>query len=172
MIQQFLTLLLLLQTIPGVPAPSTTIYVPLVLTPAPALYLEAALIQHPDQRRAVLRHDARLAAGAQAKAEAIVASGLCAHNVYGLLPPNDAAREVGFPLAGGYAQGGNALESIGCWYASAGDALHGLIESEPHKIHLLGEHPFYLKQESIGVGFSRAGESGAGVYVIWIARAE
>ena len=171
----FLLLTLLLppsQTIPPAAPPpaeaATVLYVPMVLTPPPALLLELGIVYHPNQQRATLTHDARLAAGAQAKAEAIAASGLCAHEVDGLLPPNDAARTVGFPLAEEYEEGAaNQVESLACWYGSPGDALAGLVGSAPHRAHVLGEG-WFGGQDRVGVGYAKSAER-AGVWVVWIA---
>ena len=47
----------------------------------------------------------------------------------------------------------NQVEAIAGGYETAEDVWLAFKKSEGHRTHLLGEHPFYLEQDEIGVGF-------------------
>jgi len=53
-----------------------------------------------------------------------------------------------------YPQDGNTVESITLNYFTPEAAWAALMRSPPHRMHLLGLHPFYAEQNAIGVGYA------------------
>ena len=69
--------------------------------------------------------------------------------------PNTHARNAGYPLPDWYgtAQNSNNIESIGGGYPGANDVWQAWINSESHRIHVLGTEAFYGEQRAYGVGY-------------------
>lgn len=118
----------------------------------------------PEARRAIVRPDPRLFECAQAHAdylasrtpEEIAERADVPHAThYGRdwSTANERVRAVGYRLPGNYPTKGNHVESNGTEYADAKSALAGLLGSDSHRPHLLGE-PGFQDRVVYGVGAS------------------
>lgn len=108
-----------------------------------------------DQQRTELTCNALLSKIAQKKAEEMAAAGEITHYGSGGTPDERL-------IAGGYplylpkgATGLNHVEAIQGGYSRPGDVLDNFKNSYAHRVHLFGEHEFYLQQNEIGVGYAK-----------------
>jgi hypothetical protein len=132
----------------------------------------AELIRHhPLQRRLRLSCHPLLAEAARAKAEEMAARDQVSH-IYGVLAPNRRLRSAGYMLPADYPGAyHNQVEAVAGGYATAEEALQGFLDSPPHRMHLLAEHPFYAEQDEIAVGYARKRDSDyIDFWVVFIAR--
>jgi len=89
---------------------------------------------------------------AEEKARTMADYGIVRHNLGG--SPNQRLRDAGFRLPEYY--GGpmnNQVEAVAGGYRNAEDVWFAFRNSDVHRKHLLGEHPFYKEQDLMGVGF-------------------
>lgn len=110
----------------------------------------------PRQQRKELRRDETLMQVAQARVDDMARRNCFGHvdpDGYG---PNYHVRQAGFPLPSNYstAKDANNVESIAGGYQTAEDCWKSLTSSPAHRLHLLGEHPFYVEQDRYGVGYT------------------
>jgi uncharacterized protein YkwD len=112
-----------------------------------------------DQNRTIIRCNSMLAEAAVAKAERMAEFGLVLHNLGG--SPNSRLRDIGYKLPEHYGNefNSNQVEAIAGGYSSAAVVWDAFKRSESHRIHLLGEHEFYVEQDEIGVAFVKKWES-------------
>lgn len=128
------------------------IYLPIVAQQVePTLAFLALLVAHPDQMRPVLAWDACLATAAQLRSKQIAET--FAHCYQGDCVNRIVRRTC--PLPASYPENGNSIESLVGGVALPEQALAALLRSKAHADHLLGRNPFFVKQNKIGIGFSR-----------------
>lgn len=136
-----------------------------------AQQLAELIRNHPLQRRMRLRCHPVLAAVADAKAREMAERGQVSH-IYGVMAPNRRLRQAGYTLPSSYPGSiHNQVEAVSGGYATAADALQAFVDSRPHRIHLLAEHPFYAEQDEIAVGYARnPSTEHVDYWVVFIAR--
>ncbi|TLU66653.1 CAP domain-containing protein [Thalassotalea litorea] len=119
-----------------------------------AVILANLIKQDSEQQRAELRCNKLLTALAQDKARIMAEHGMVMHNLDG--SPNSHLRNGGYQLPDYYgSMMSNQVEAIAGGYTSADSAWRAFKQSTAHRQHLLGELPFYLEQDEIGVAFLR-----------------
>ncbi|GAA4365543.1 CAP domain-containing protein [Kangiella marina] len=116
--------------------------------------LAQLIVEDSDQLRESLQCNEQLASIAQSKAEEMASQGKVSH--YGIEGGPD--RRL---MASGYrlylpddAIEGNHVEAVQGGYSSAYDVLDNFKNSYQHRVHLFGEHAFFLQQDEIGVGYA------------------
>ncbi|MDX1539497.1 CAP domain-containing protein [Arsukibacterium sp.] len=118
-----------------------------------AQQLALLIIQDPEQQRATLSCHPLLAQAAADKAKAMAKGGKVNHYIGGL-GANERLRMLGYQLPPFYSGTiGNQVEAVAGGYSTAEEAWRVFKTSAGHRSHLLGELPFYLQQNHIGVGF-------------------
>lgn len=116
--------------------------------------LAQMVIQSKGQQRVQLTCNATLSAAAQLKAQEMAELQFVSH--YGSGGANRRLLKAGYELPEHYPRlFSNQVESIAGGNATAADMWQGFMQSTPHRLHLLAEHPFYLHQNEIGVGYVR-----------------
>jgi len=130
------------------------------------------IIQDPLQQRKRLVCNPLLSQVAQKKAQAMADAGFVHHMVGG--NPNSLLRNAGFELPKYYGTGiANQVEAIAGGQDDAQQVWREFKRSEGHRSHLLGEHPFYLEQDEIGVGYVYRWESPHVTYwVVYVTKRE
>jgi hypothetical protein len=124
-----------------------------------ARQLAELIRSHPLQRRLRLSCHPLLAAAAADKAEEMAARGHVSH-IYGVMAPNRRLRQAGYRLPQSYpGTFHNQVEAVSGGFSTAAEALQAFLDSRPHRIHLLAEHPFYAEQDEIAVGYARNPDS-------------
>ncbi len=115
----------------------------------------SAMIQHPEQGRAVIECNPILSQVARAKAVDMAKRGYFAHVNPEGQGPNYLVTAAGFRLPDYYPKTGSAnnIESIGAGYSSPGDVWIAWLDSHYHRIHVLGTDGFYASQHQVGVGY-------------------
>jgi len=73
--------------------------------------------------------------------------------------PNFMVEQAGYVLPDFYPNNDNNVESIGLNYATAADAWQAWKNSPGHRVHVLGEDPFYAAQTDYGIGYVESGTS-------------
>lgn len=116
---------------------------------------------HPDQRRATMRCDARLAAVARAKAVDMAVRGYFGHVTPEGKGANTLVREAGYVLPAYYdsSLAGNNVESIAGGFQTVDDVMAGWLASDAHRGHLLGLHDFFAGQIDYGIGYAYLDDS-------------
>lgn len=116
--------------------------------------LARMIITDKDQKRPSLECNALLSEIAANKAREMAKEGKVSHDGPGGTPDHRLT-QAGYPLSlPSSIVGTNHVESIMGGAASAEEALDHFRSSYAHRIHLFGEHPFYLEQYEIGVGYA------------------
>lgn len=115
--------------------------------------LAKLIIEDRYQKRAKIACNATLAKIAEEKVLTMMDYGLVMHNLGG--SPNARLRQANFELPDYYGKGydSNQVEAIAGGYSDAEEVWDGFKRSSGHRMHLLGEHEFYIEQDQIGVGF-------------------
>jgi len=128
----------------------------------------------PRQQRSQLRCDRTLHAFARQRGMDMARRGYFAHMTPERVGPNDLLRDTGYPLPSLYpGLIGNSVEAIVAGYDDAERVLTELLASPPHRRHVLGEEPFFRRQNEIAVAHVHDPESEFGDYwVIVMARRE
>lgn len=124
-----------------------------------------------DQKRVKLECNALLSEIAAQKAKEMAREGRVSHYGEGGAP-DFRLKKAGYPLSlPTSAVGSNHVESIMGGVIYAEDALHSFRNSYAHRIHLFAEHPFYLEQSEIGVGYAEEWNSPhVNYWVVYIAK--
>lgn len=120
----------------------------------------AKLIMEDDfQNRNEIRCNQILSDVAAQKAKDMAEFGMVTHNLKG--SPNGRLEEAGFKLPHYYGRNfnSNQVEAIAGGYTDAEDVWDAFKKSTGHRMHLLGEHEFYVEQDEIGIGFYREWET-------------
>lgn len=138
-----------------------------------ARLLASFVINSPEQKRKNLKCHNALSQIAQAKAEEMAAVGKVSHYGSGG-SPDERLIKSGYQL---YlpqgAVGLNHVEAILGGYSEADIVLDNFSNSYHHRVHLFAEHPFFLTQDDIGVGYAREWNSPhVDYWVIYIASEE
>ena len=107
---------------------------------------------HPGQQRQSLKCHPLLNDIAQLKAHLIIDSEDVWHHA-GRMSPNQLLRHHGFKLPRTYPLFGNQVEALAGGMASVDEVLTDFINSEPHRMLLLGEDPFFAAQDQMGVAY-------------------
>jgi len=68
--------------------------------------------------------------------------------------PNFMVEEAGYSLPDCYPDNSNNIESIGLNYTAAVDSWQAWKDSPAHRVHVLGEDPFYADQTDYGIGYA------------------
>ncbi len=112
-----------------------------------------------EQQRKHLRCNKVLSEVALAKAKLMAEYGLVTHNLGG--SPNGQLEKANYQLPEYYGTSfnSNQVEAIAGGYESAERVWSAFKRSAGHRMHLLGEHDFYLEQDEIGVAFVREWET-------------
>jgi len=114
--------------------------------------LARMIIKDKDQKRVQLKCNLLLSKIANDKAKEMATLKRVAH--VGRNPANKRLVEAGYPLAEIYPLSfENNVEAIAGGISDPQVMWQEFKESDVHKMHLLGEHEFYLLQNEIGVGF-------------------
>lgn len=124
----------------------------------------ALMRDDPGQQRKHVYCDQHLVEAAQHRAEDMVAGKYFGHADASGVLPNAVARAYGCKLPDYYPQSGNQIESLALNYHTANEAWKALMLSDGHRMHLLGQHPFYAAQVRVGTGY--AGNDERIVYVV------
>jgi uncharacterized protein YkwD len=106
------------------------------------------------QRRPIMECNGYLSASAQHHADDMVEREYWGHDTPEGETPNENARLHGCNLPHFYAKKGNNIESAELNKHTAESAWLALLDSQVHKQHLLGLHPFFREQTSYGVGYA------------------
>lgn len=135
--------------------------------------LAKLIVTHKDQKRPILQCNALLAEIADKKAKEMAKQGKVSHDGPGGTPDKrliDAGYPLSLPAA---VVGNNHVESIMGGTSHAEEALDYFANSYAHRIHIFGEHPFYMEQYEIGVGHAEEWYSPhIDYWVVYIAKAE
>ncbi|NVK21345.1 MAG: CAP domain-containing protein [Kangiellaceae bacterium] len=124
-----------------------------------AIELAKLIINDEEQKRVKLTCNPLLAEIAADKAKEMADLGVVDH--FGSkISANARLREAGYPLRLVDDLGlKNQSEAVQGGFEYADDAWFEFKTSYGHRIHLLGEHSFFLEQDEIGVGYYRKWES-------------
>lgn len=124
-----------------------------------------------DQKRVKLTCNPLLSEIADKKAKEMAREGRVSHYGEGGAP-DFRLKKAGYPLSlPTAAVGSNHVESIMGGVVYAEDALDSFRNSYAHRIHLFAEHPFYLEQSEIGVGYAEEWNSPhVNYWVVYIAK--
>jgi len=135
--------------------------------------LARLIITHKDQKRPLLQCNALLAEAADKKAREMAKEGKVSHDGPGGTP-DKRLLNAGYPLSLPVAViGNNHVESIMGGTPHAEAVLDYFANSYSHRIHIFGEHPFYMEQFEIGVGHAEEWYSPhIDYWVVYIAKAE
>lgn len=90
---------------------------------------------------------------AQSRAEDMVTREYFSHVSPDGITPNEEIAKVGC-LPDYYPKRGNTIESITLNYFTPQASWNGLVSSKGHRPHVLGLHPFFAEQNSIGTGYA------------------
>jgi len=136
-----------------------------------ARLLAKLVINSPDQKRKSISCHSDLSQIAQEKAEEMAAAGKVSHYGAGG-SPDERLIKSGYKL---YlprgATGLNHVEAILGGYSEADIVLANFSNSYHHRVHLFAEHPFFLTQDDIGVGYAREWNSPhVDYWVVYIAK--
>ncbi len=126
----------------------------------------------PEQNRTRLRCDGTLQAFARERARDMAERGYFGHVTPDRRGPNALLEAAGYPLPPDYrGRRSNNIEAIVGGYADPDRVWRELLDSRPHRAHLLAELPFYAQQDEIGIAHLHAPGTDYGDYwVIVIAR--
>lgn len=120
--------------------------------------LARLILTDDNQQRTELRCNQLLSQIAVEKAQLMVQSELVMHNLGG--SPNNRLRKAGYKLPSYYgASFSNQVEAIAGGYTDAESVWRAFKRSNDHRQHLLGELPFYLEQDELGVAFLKDRET-------------
>jgi len=119
---------------------------------AQAIKLAQLIIESDNQQRTELICHKKLAEIAEIKAKSMAVANKIKHRI-DYTTPNQLLRKHGIVLPKNYLLFDNQVESIMGAVKTAQDSFDVFMTSPDHKIHLLGEKDFLLKQNHIGVGF-------------------
>ena len=106
------------------------------------------------QRRRGIVCDPRLARAAQYRAEDMNRQQYFGHQDKQGLWPNHWARAFGCAIPDYYPDDSNQIESLALNYPTASSTWDAWIASPGHRIHVLGEDPFFSEQIRYGLGYS------------------
>ncbi|NJL06540.1 MAG: hypothetical protein HC911_16875 [Chloroflexaceae bacterium] len=145
-------------------ADNRTQYLPLIVRaepPAPACApvpeeaeLAARMQTHPDQKRPFLVCDPTLERIAREMAQDMSVRDFFNHVNPDGIGPNELVRRGGYPLTSGYDPTitANNIQSIG-----RGGTLEQMwplwMNSDSHRLHLIGDGPFWIAQTDYGIGY-------------------
>ncbi len=130
------------------------------------------LLFNPEQCRPTIIIDESLSNSAQFKAEEMAFNDYFSHTseVTGITP-NELATMFGFDLHDSYPRQGNNIESLAAGVSDVKSAYTVLINSPPHREHMLGTHVFFCQQLHMGFGYAFNADSKFKHYfVVWLAR--
>lgn len=116
--------------------------------------IEDFLVAAPDQQREPLRCNPTLSRVALERAMDMAARDYVNHVNPDGHGPNYLVQQGGYVLPSYYGSEptSNNVESIAAGYESATDVWNSWMESESHRVHLLGETDFYAEQTDYGIG--------------------
>ncbi|WP_154223019.1 CAP domain-containing protein [Marinicella rhabdoformis] len=114
--------------------------------------LAHAIIEHNKQQRPQLQCNQKLSKIALIKAHLLAKELDISHNA-GHTTPNHLLRKNGYDLSKRYPVLGNQVEAIAGGEPDTEVAFQDFLNSEPHRILLLGEHPYFTEQNDIGVAY-------------------
>jgi uncharacterized protein YkwD len=114
-----------------------------------------AVISDPGQKRANPICDPTLSLVARARARDMALRGYFSHVNPDGIGPNYLVREAGYALPDWYGddRDDNNVESIAGGQPTPEAAWQAWLNSEGHRLHVLGEHGFYAAQDAFGIGY-------------------
>ncbi len=116
--------------------------------------LARRLTQSELQQRHQLICNPRLVAFARARARDFAERGYFSHVTPDRVGPNDLLRASGYGLPDYYSRGlSNNVEAIAGGLIGPEAVWEALLASDAHRVHLLGELPFYRDQDEFGVAY-------------------
>ncbi len=117
--------------------------------------ISTLLVNHPDQKRIGPVCDPILAQVARARARDMAQRGYFAHVNPDGDGPNFLVSQAGYALPNWYPddRDANNIESIAGGQATPDAAWGGWLQSDAHRMHVLGMHSFYAGQTAYGVGY-------------------
>lgn len=110
------------------------------------------IIEHNQQKRINLQCSTKLSQIALIKANLLTQEKDISHTA-GHFYPNDLLRNNGYDLSKRYPTFGNQVEAIAGGEHDPKVAFKDFLDSEPHRILLLGGHQYFLEQNDIGVAY-------------------
>lgn len=118
--------------------------------------LAKLVVEDGDQQRSSLRCNSLLTSIAQEKAEEMALTGKVSHRGTGGGLPDQRLIDAGYllKLPDGAGYGGNHVEAVQGGESHPEDILSRFKNSYQHRVHLFGEHEFFLQQDEIGVGYA------------------
>lgn len=130
------------------------------------------LLSHPEQKHDTLTCNPVLQWFAESRAQDMAMKHYYSHVGPDNVGPNEELEMLGYILPDSYRHGrSNSIESIAGGYPTADSAFNALLDSTPHRKHLLGLNSIYLQQNEFGIGYSYNPEtSHKHFWVIIIAR--
>lgn len=117
--------------------------------------LAKLIIRSPDQLRQKLNCNGLLSKIAQKKAEEMAKAGEVTHHGKGGTPDQRLISNGYQLVLPSFAMGSNHVESILGGFSQSEEVYDQFSNSFSHRVHLFAEHPFYLSQDDIGVGYAR-----------------
>jgi len=111
---------------------------------------------NPGQMRPSFVCNAILAQVARARALDMAQRGYFSHINPEGLGPNFLVSQAGYVLPSGWTTPANLnyIESIAGGFATAGEAWNAWLSSPGHRVHVLGEDPFWAAQTNYGIGYA------------------
>lgn len=162
------------QSAPDAQTANRAVYLPLVVSSNSSVQAAWQLNQQEQQLDNLFRTDSGqhrqsptrndiLSQVARARAEDMATRNYFSHTNPDGHQANFLVEQAGYLLPDYYPNDGNNIESIGLNYSTAADAWQAWKNSPAHRVHILGEDPFYAEQTDYGVGYA---ESSNGKY--WV----
>jgi uncharacterized protein YkwD len=154
------------QSSPDTPTAQHYVYLPLIAGEQSAWQLnpqeqqvETLFRNDPEQHRQNPTRNDILSQVARARAEDMAQHAYFSHTSADGHGPNYWVTQAGYNLPAYYTPDGNNIESIGLNYSTADLVWDAWQHSEGHRVHILGEDPFYAAQTDYGIGYAESNSS-------------
>ncbi len=150
------------------PSPTPTATATVAPTAATACQLDSneqeladLLRNDPQQQRSALFCNTILTRVARERAQDMAERDYFGHTNPDGYGPNYLVEQAGYVLPDFYDQSpaGNNIESLAGGFGNANDVWQAWLGSASHRVHVLGEHPFFAEQIDYGVGYFYDAES-------------
>ncbi len=126
---------------------------------APEQQVEALFLSDPEQHRQNSTPNAILSSVARARAADMAQQNYFSHTSPDGHGPNYWVTQAGYALPSYYTDNGNNIESIGLNYSTGDQVWDAWKHSAAHRVHVLGEDPFYATQTDYGIGYAESANS-------------
>ncbi|CAN5864010.1 hypothetical protein BH10CHL1_BH10CHL1_35960 [soil metagenome] len=121
--------------------------------------LETLFVSDPEQHRQNPTRQDILSQVARARAEDMAQRNYFSHTDPDGHEANFLVEQANYQLPDYYPNNGNNIESIGLNFTAAADTWQAWKDSPGHRVHVLGEDPFYADQTDYGLGYAEGGGS-------------